>query len=489
MLFLRKLFFYLFLIIYLIVCPLVIFYAFGFILKPGAPQALVGTGLIYLSTNPAGASIYLEDSRYARKTPAVIQELKPGEYAVRISLKDYQTWSETVKVEANKASVFDKILLRPDQWNKQEISAGTFRNLIPVIGSNFFILSRGPKIKDYFIYDLSSKQLLSLAPEGSSLAQERISACYTIPESSVFFLAVDTRTAKKFFRVKLKSGILDWKDITTLFSEVPLDLVWDPTDTEDIFSLQGNYLNLLDIDSAAVYPRYLENIRGFGLLARKIYIIQDDFVFNEMDYNKGSQNVLLKDPSLSKSIFGGRGFIRIKPLSNDIIVFSGEKGELLTNHLPYEFAAAGVLGTEFYPDNQTLLFWQKQSIGVIDFTTEDTQGTAFEKGPELFRVYERGKNIRQAFWVYEGSHVLFLDQNEVTLASLPKIYGDNSLDPVISVKKGSSVYYAEDNGTLYYLEVPSGKLFGIKIVPEQTAIQLPLPRPEEQAENSVTEAQ
>ena len=59
MLILRKIVFYIFALFYIVFCPLVVLYAFGYIFKPQSEEVVVKTGIIYLSTAPAGASIYV----------------------------------------------------------------------------------------------------------------------------------------------------------------------------------------------------------------------------------------------------------------------------------------------------------------------------------------------------------------------------------------------------------------------------------------------
>ena len=69
-----------------------ILYALGYILKPGMEQGLVKTGLIYISTVPSGASVYISNKRYTRRTPAILRDLTPGNYPIRISLKNHRSW-------------------------------------------------------------------------------------------------------------------------------------------------------------------------------------------------------------------------------------------------------------------------------------------------------------------------------------------------------------------------------------------------------------
>ena len=86
------------------------------------------TGLIFLKTQPPGASIYLDNKLLNEKTPTTINELLPGRYRVRLELERHYPWTDEVTVEEGKAAVVDRVilfLLRPNvkQLNKNLLSA------------------------------------------------------------------------------------------------------------------------------------------------------------------------------------------------------------------------------------------------------------------------------------------------------------------------------------------------------------------------------
>ncbi|MFC1570901.1 PEGA domain-containing protein, partial [Candidatus Omnitrophota bacterium] len=106
--FFRRIVFYLFVAIYIIICPLLLLYAYGYIYKPGIEKGLLTTGLIYVATAPTGSEIYVNDKKYAKNTPTAIMELLPGEYSIELKLDGYKTWSQTVPVAKEKATVLER---------------------------------------------------------------------------------------------------------------------------------------------------------------------------------------------------------------------------------------------------------------------------------------------------------------------------------------------------------------------------------------------
>ncbi len=93
---------------------MIVLYSLGYILRPGTVGELAKAGSIYLSSQPSGAIVYVNKRRFAEKTPATVQGLLPGTYKVKVVLKGYQPWEGIVPVRAEEASVFDDIVLYPN---------------------------------------------------------------------------------------------------------------------------------------------------------------------------------------------------------------------------------------------------------------------------------------------------------------------------------------------------------------------------------------
>lgn len=469
MLFLRKLFFYIFLIIYLIVCPLIILYAFGFILRPDTGQLIKKTGLIYLSTVPAGASIYLDGEMERSKTPASIQELDPGVYTVKLTMDSYKGWSHRINVAQNKASVFDKILLIPEKWQPEQVLEERFDKLTPLLGTDFFLINKGPALKDWYVYRWRDDTHFPLLAGEAAYSDAHVLRMYNVDNCSSILFYVSLKGSRKYLYLEPDQNNPFIKDVTELFTESPERIGWDASAPRQIFTFQNGYLNMLEISDEAVYPKYISKVAGFGFYDKKIYVLDEDYTLTCMDIDKGGADVLLDDKRIGEPLFSGKGLFMIEPAAGDIILFIDDKGELITNHLPYRVADNGIRGTEFNKKNRRLLIWQKNRVGVVDFLTEVVEGITFEKGPELLWVDVKAAGIEQAFWVYEDSHILFRDRHQVSLIEMEES-GNPHLDDLIRVKPNSSIVYTEDSGTLYYLDEALSALFKLEII-EQKPLQ------------------
>jgi len=167
---LRKIIFYAFIIIYAVICPLLIAYSLGYIIDP-VKKAVERGGLIYISTVPSGADVYLGRSRYKTKTPGTINGLLPGEYRLSIRLKKYKKWAHAAHVEAGKATVFKDVILVPERWKVTSLGEERYSSLMPVTGTDTFVVTKGHFMGDYFIYSWKKSMSCKVVPVKSPLAR------------------------------------------------------------------------------------------------------------------------------------------------------------------------------------------------------------------------------------------------------------------------------------------------------------------------------
>ena len=472
--FLRKIFFYISAAIYIVFCPLIIMYALGYIYKPGSETGVVKTGLIYLSSAPTGADIYINSTKFAQPTPAVIQELLPGEYTIRLVMDGYRQWERQAPVEAEKATVLDKVILLPDKWDEEVVSKEAFSGLSPVPGSGYLLAAKGARLGDVQVCQYRQGQITPLLGEDSPYRDYNVLSRIIVEESPYVLFIAGAQEGRKVLWAELSGAESEIEDVTSLFQEGPQRVLWPPQNEEEILVLRGKSLDRIDISAGAVYPDYVMDVKGFGLFNNEIYYIKNDNTLDKTGYDKKGPKQVMDDPALGSSLFGGGSFYEVKVLSEDYIVFLSGDGQLLANRLPYRFVDKGVAGTEYYEAEEQVLVWTGEKIGILDFSMAETGDVEFEKGPELLWAYTKGKNIAQCFWVYKGSHILFADAAEVFLMAIEE-YGEISVDKILDVKEGSSVYYSDQTGKVYYLDGADGALKAIELVPRKSLITVPFP--------------
>lgn len=470
MILLRKILFYVLAATYIILCPLTIFYALGYIYKPGEQAGVVKVGVIYAATVPAGADIHIGNKHYLEQTPTTIRELLPGIYDLVLSLKGYQKWQMEVPVEAEKATVLDKILLLPLKWKGKIIGGHQYKEIIPIPENQFFLVQKGDALGDYFvIFDGKTNDIKPLIEKTSSYARFAVKEYYFIEKSPAIIFVLTSEQGDKLLKVEIGQETNEVKDITAFFQEIPEYIEWTPQNDKRVFAFQKGQINCVDTEEGAVYPEYVKEAKGYGLFGNNIYVITDNNILIKMDEEKKNKTVLVEKEPLGDTLFEGYKFFSIKVFTPEIIAFLSAEGRLLSNHLPYKFIDKGVRGIKYEEKNNQLLVWEKDKIGIIDFTKEKTQNVEFEKGPSLRIIFSGGKDIKQAFWVYEGSHILFRDKEEIFLLELEE-YKKQKLNFLFKVLEKTNVCYFEETGKMYFIEKDQKNLQEVTILHEKDIV-------------------
>ncbi len=490
--FLRKFFFYFFFLIFIIFCPLIVLYALGYLFKPGHEQGIVKTGLIYTATVPPGASVTLDGKQLEKETPNLLLDLMPGDYQLELSLEGYRPWSQKLPVEAGKATVLDKILLVPEDYKTEVLAAGSFRELIPINKGNQILLTQSDRLSEVRVLDIRSDADVPLLTQASALYGRKFMRFFTSPASAYVIFEVDNGTSKpQYLRFKAGEEGGEVLDITPLFLKKPEKIFWNSSSDNTLYVFTQGTVDRLDLREGSTAPGFLGNVRGMGLFEKGVYALMQDNTLLLRDEGGDDKKPLSRDKELVRTLLGENIPYELNVFARDLVLFRGPEGQLVSNRLPYVHAEFGINGLEFYGGPfqlgpRKILAWGDREIGILDFRRLPPDKEIFEKGIRLAWVYREGAAIREAFWVYDATHVLFLDGDQVMLLEMEG-FGQSIVSPVVRVKKGSSIHYSEETGRVYFLEPKDADLASIEILPKRK-IQFQFPEfKEERKESGIRE--
>jgi hypothetical protein len=469
MLLARKVLFYFFFLIYLVFCPRIILYSFGYIFNP-AKNKISQTGLLRVATAPSQAEIFLGHRRYKYRTPATINGLIPGNYTLTVRLRGYRPWEHTVSVEEGKAAVFENILLIPSVLKQRKISEDIFTGLTPLSGTGYLLLRSGPNLGEFFSLDLDKEDLERLVFLGSPEADFPVISSYIESNSGQLVLYCGSLWDRRYFLKIFGDGEDGVIDITKLVAGRPNMIIWSHENEKNLFTLYENHVDRIDIDSVAVFPRYLENIKGFGVAGEKLYILDEDNFVIGMNYDKKDLSPVIRDSILNRKLLRQSNFYRINEFQKDVFVFWGDRGQLVAAYAPFVLADKDVRGMEYNEQARRLAFWSRKNIWIADFGTEEPSITAGSgKSVRLSTVDEKGKDIQQCFWANEGGHLVCRDRDIVFLIELEPD-GKHHKEQLIEVRGNTDIFYSDINGRLYYLDNKSGYLLTAEIIPKKDFI-------------------
>jgi len=475
--FLRKLFFYLFAAVYLMVCPTLIWHALGYKYQPKELDQVIRTGLIRLSTLPSGADIYFGNKKSSQKTPATITNLPAGDYQTRLKLKGYRTWKATITVRNGRAAVFDHILLLPNQLTEIPLLDQSFVDFRPIDQTEWLWLYQGKRLSQWQAFNLNSKELQSPFAN-SAFAEAEVKKLYLVAGSDFCLFSIQRGKETEFLGVTLKSPFPKIENLTTLFMKRSVDQVeWDSGRPHDLYVVHDGLLSRLNINEKTVYPSLAEHVKGITIEGGEVFALTDkDFVEIKSD---GKQISRYGGSVPFQQLFDNQGMHRISFLESSLVVFLSEKGRLITNHLPYELLEEDVEGWSYDSAGKSLLAWSEDQLQFFLFKRQPENLSLFEQGPERVKLPIAFNSILAAQWVYEDAYVLFQSNDAVFLSerATPK------KEPVLiaKTKKKSRFYYQKNSDSLYYLN-EEGKLMMLQLFPESAFDVLEFPKKEHQME-------
>lgn len=266
MLWLRKIVFYIFALVYLILCPLILARMLGFVINP-LTHHLVKTGLVYVSTNPPNSSVYIDGRLSHQKTPTVLRDLPPGQHFIRIELGGYNDWERDIPVIARKATVLSNILLIPEKWPIKIISSRTYQNIF--FAAQDILIATNPVLKNIGIFHAAQRieekhpfEPIPLFSKNSVYAAGSLVRLYNSPSSPFILLEANIKDKQKFLWVSLKENPPLIEDISDLFPGIPTFISWNNTDKENIFAFYPKNIYRINIKDKAFYPQNPKSLPG-----------------------------------------------------------------------------------------------------------------------------------------------------------------------------------------------------------------------------------
>lgn len=460
---LRKVCFYLFLVLYVVATPLVILYALGYQIRPGQPQALVRTGLISIGSASEGARVFLGSSRYRWKTPTVLRDLKPGDYALRLTLRDHQPWSGTVRVEAEKATVLDHVLLLPNPLVIRRTSTNRYATLYPQPGEQEFLVATGPRAGELAVCDTLRATVKPVLAENDPFAEARLLQLQLVNENPCLLLIAELngRTTYGWRRLDVEKD--PTADISGLFPVAPDAIRWDVRERDDVFTLVSGRVHRLDLDDRALYPDVLQEIQSLATDRGDLIVLDrsNRLYRTSRDGERKPERLGLSPAQANLAWIAQTGYTLL-PVDDRVVFLHNTEGQLFVNQPPYELLTRGYRGLLPHPRGASALVWDQHRLGRYAYEETDRPRAAPPLGVQWFHTSPRA--LDQVFWCHDASHVLVAGDGWVDLLAVSP---DDTAPArtLIAYEPGTSVFYSERAGALYYLEPRTRHLMELQLLP------------------------
>lgn len=137
----RAIAFYTVLAVFFILLPIVLSYALGYKIDYKKFK-IYKTGLIYVSSHPAGASVYINGKLYGDLTPMRMEELKPGTYKIEVRRDGFYPWEREMEVLPNMVTRADRIILFPVAQEMKKVATSEIADFAISGNGKIYYLTR-----------------------------------------------------------------------------------------------------------------------------------------------------------------------------------------------------------------------------------------------------------------------------------------------------------------------------------------------------------
>ncbi|MBI2870725.1 MAG: PEGA domain-containing protein [Candidatus Omnitrophica bacterium] len=477
----RRIIFYLFVLAYAIVCPLTILYAFGLIYRPGEEGGVIRTGLISISTIPPGSDIYLGRLRYTRKSPAVIRDLLPDEYSIRLSRKGYRTWSHRVVVKPGRAAVVENVLFLPNDIPLNRIADTSFEDIVPVPNSPVFLVQRSLRAEDLYVVDTTqdaSRPLRELFPAGGRLGKSLVQDVHVSPaHGGVLFKVGPKEGARSVWarpgREANGESSSVWEDVTDIFMEPAGEIAWAGDHPEQMFVIGPGGIEILDVREKSRLTLWEGALLGHGSYKGRLLFLADDHRLYAADAGGGEPKLMSASLLPHEDYLKSARAVEIIPYSDELFLFKDERGRLFANQGSQLLVREGVEGLLRHPNVKVFAVWGGDRLGILEPVPDgrDADGDGDEpldvRKLQVRWVETHARAIEQVFWAYDGKYLIYRDGGSVFLLELWNTDFPRR-EVVAHARGGKKVVWMERARRLYFLDRWDAGLVWMSLAPGES---------------------
>jgi hypothetical protein len=478
--FYRKLFFWIFVLLFLTTTPVAILYSQGYRFDQ-YKKIFIHSGSITVKSTPASANIYLNGKLQSSSAFNIINNsttingLRPGNYDLRISADGYGTWEKNVDVHSGVSTEFWNIVLAPQKNTPKELSAdGALRYFPSPFGKNVAYVKKNADILEIWsIVRSSNASTLILSQKDFDFSSDTFENIEWNTKETLFIVPVE-HNGKSDFIVLDSTKTQDPIFLSQITGLSGMDHVrWSPANQNEIYFVakddSGTQSNLYRMDLGVGKPEIiLEGIKSYDLSKNSIYFLQQNNIVYKTDLDGKNEDQLVLAPI---DLFDADEKTRLIAYDDNRQAIVSESGELYVHNNgettgdTLKKIADGIKSVQFSNDGKKLLYWSDNEINVLYLRKWDVQPRREEN--EIQQIVRISSPVKNVFWYRDYEHIFFSTQNSVKIIELDSrdhraaddIFKYNSENFLSSYDGANGIYYYIDEieGTrkLFYLYIPA----------------------------------
>lgn len=478
--FYRKLFFWIFVFLFLTTTPVAILYSQGYRFDQ-YKKIFIHSGSITVKSTPANANIYLNGKLQPSSSFNIINNsttingLRPGNYDLKVSANGYGAWEKNVEVHSGVSTEFWNIFLAPQNLSPKNLSADGVQRYFPSpFGKNIaYVKKNGENLEIWSLVVKSNTPTLIFSQKDFDFSSDALENIEWNTKETSFIVPVENGSRSDFLILdSQKRQDLIFLSQATGLSEID-HVRWSPANQNEIYFVAkpdgASQANLYRMDLSVKKPEViLEGIKAYDLSSNSIYFLQQNNIVYKTDLDGKNEDQLILTPI---NFSGSNEKTRLIAYDDNRQAIISDAGELYVHNNgettgdTLKKIADGIKSVQFSNDGKKLLYWSDNEINVLYLRKWDVQPRRDEN--EIQQIVRFSSPIKNVFWYRDYEHIFFSTQNSVKIIELDSrdhrttddIFKYNSENFLSSYDSSNGIYYYVDeiDGTskLFYLYIPA----------------------------------
>jgi len=468
----RRLLFFLAIIAFLIIAPLIVLYATGF-RWDFEQKRITQVGMITVKCIPRAVNIFVNDKLKARRTYARIRDLMPRDYVVKLQKEGYSIWEKKLTVEPRVATPIKHArLFLSEPEVTQIINSGIDQYVLSPNNKKIAYTITSGEEAGIWLLDVASHNSSKLFPKSKEefakvLEGLVFSDIKWSPDSEKVLVQYKTKFLEEETEPQLTYHVIinttrpqDIIFLEDLFKFEMEKVKWHPKDPNQIFWLnQGNFYSI-KLDKKTLSPVLATQVLDFAVVNQDVYYVTETLKDTEntedskptFQFIKKSLSTLEEELITDVSDLGAEEFCEILAGKKRVALMLGKDKSLYILDKDNELQKISDKTQKVIWDSlqYKLLYQNDYEIFVLRFVDEDFDIELEEPQQELITRYS--EKIQDCLWYPDFQHIVFVVKNTIKIIELDgrdkrnvyELGKVNVDDPKVACKlKGKVVYFMD----------------------------------------------
>lgn len=448
----RRKVFYAMAVLFALVVPAVLLYSRGYVIDFRS-RGLVATGGIFVKAVQPGVQVFV-DSNFAKETSfigrgALITNLLPRRYAVRIEKSGFRPWQKVVRISNEEVLEFRNVFLPPATITPRAIFSARGRassRLTALAGRPELGIEAGGTGGPFTVFVVNPETQLS------PLNFIQVTSWFWDESAEVFIIGRRVEGQMRWFRLPFGGG----REEPITFRGLPAGFSAEsvqphPTRPGELYFFAGGALFLQGRSSVPI--PIAEQIYSYAITPEHLYFISKTGFFAESDLEGhntmilGRKGLFLTDDAPARIISSPGGDVAVLDSAGGLFLYRPGRDQEL------ELISGNIAGVDFSAESDRMLFWDEHRLWV--YWLKDNPRQPFDLARSKKQVFYSEEPILRAFLNPDGTYIFFATANGIRMVESDERGSANSYtlveNPVESflLDKQNLILYWTQGATLF----------------------------------------